>query len=177
MLDTTKLSTVPPHIFDGSAFRHIAPRYDPRGGEGARLRGGRYNPPDSYPVLYLCTTRPCVVAELMRLGRTQAIGVEALLPRSLYRYRVHVTQVLDLTDEAILEHLGLSRELVVADRWETTQELGAAAYHRGWQAILAASATGTDEVLAVFPELLGGEDLSVTHVESWERLEDLGGRR
>jgi len=56
-------------------------RLAPASGEGARLNGGRFNLPDSFPVLYLCTTRPWVVAEMRRLGERQAIGVESLLPR------------------------------------------------------------------------------------------------
>jgi len=53
--------------------------------------------PDSFPVLYLCTTRPCVVAEMRRLGERQAIVVESLLPRVVYRYEIQLARVLDLT--------------------------------------------------------------------------------
>lgn len=173
MVDTTGLGAVSARTFDGTAFRHLAPKYDPRSGEGARLHGGRFNPPGSYPVLYLCSTRPCVVAELVRFGRTQAIGVNALLPRSLYRYRVRLTRVLDLTDEAVLTSLEITRELVVGEGWAATQKLGATAYRLGWQAVLAPSATGTDQVLALYPELLGSGELSATPVETWHDVEDL----
>ncbi|MGH2928380.1 MAG: RES domain-containing protein [Solirubrobacteraceae bacterium] len=67
--------------FTGQDWRQIAPRYDPLSGEGARLHGGRFNPPGSFPVLYICQSRPCAAAELKRLGERQAIGVEGLLPR------------------------------------------------------------------------------------------------
>jgi len=47
-------------------YRNQAPGFDPRSGEGARRFGGRFNSSHSFPVIYLCTTRPCVVAELTR---------------------------------------------------------------------------------------------------------------
>lgn len=173
MVDTSRLGAVPARTFEGAAFRHVAPRYDPRSGEGARLHGGRFNPPGSFPVLYLCTTRPCVVAELYRFGRAQAIGVQALLPRALYRYTVRLTRVLDLTDHAVLASLDVSREVVVGEGWAATQELGAAAHRLGWQAILAPSATRTDEVLAIFPELIGSGELVPSLLEIWNDVEDL----
>ncbi len=49
-------------------------------------------------MLYICQSRPCAVAELRRLGERQAIRVEGLLPRVLYRYEIELDRVLDLTD-------------------------------------------------------------------------------
>lgn len=173
MVDTSRLGAVPARTFEGAAFRHVAPKYDPRSGEGARLHGGRFNPPGSFPVLYLCTTRPCVITEFLRFGRAQAIGVQALLPRALYRYSVRLTRILDLTDEAVLSSLGASQEVITDESWAATQELGAEAHRLGWQAILAPSATRTDEVLAVFPELLGSGELIPSLLEIWDDIEDL----
>lgn len=73
---------------DGTAFelvgyRNQAPGFDPRSGEGARRFGGRFNPPHSFPVIYLCTTRPCVVAEFTRQVDRQGVGIEGFLPLSL----------------------------------------------------------------------------------------------
>lgn len=68
-LDGAKLATAPRIALSTTAVRHLSPNYDPRSGEGARLSGGRSNPPDSFPALYLCETRPCAVTELTRLGR------------------------------------------------------------------------------------------------------------
>ena len=41
------LSRVP---FEGEAFRHMGPGYGPLDAEGARIHGGRWNPPNSFPV-------------------------------------------------------------------------------------------------------------------------------
>ena len=54
-----------------NGYRNQATGFDPRSGDGARRFGGRFNPLHSYPVVYLCTTRPCVVAELTRQARRQ----------------------------------------------------------------------------------------------------------
>jgi hypothetical protein len=85
-LDRTGI-TAPRITHAGIAYRNQSPRYDPRSGEGARINGGRFNPP-GFPTLYLCETRPCVVAELTRQGTRHVVGVEGLLPRVLYRYEL-----------------------------------------------------------------------------------------
>jgi hypothetical protein len=51
-------------------------------------------------VLYLCLTRPCVVAELTRQAQRQSLEVEDLLPRELWEVAVRLDKVLDLTDAA-----------------------------------------------------------------------------
>lgn len=158
----------------GEAFRHMAARWDdPLSGEGARIRGGRFNPPDSYPVIYLCTTRPCTIAELRQLGQRQMIGVEGLLPRVLYRYETSLDQVLDLTSPATLEHLGISAQQVTGADLAIPRQIGESAHATGAQAVKAASATGVDQVLAVFPELLGSGRLIPELLERWQSTADL----
>lgn len=155
-IGTEKIATAPHVAYAGETFRHMAKRWDdPLSGDGARIRGGRFNPPDSFPVLYLCTTRPCTVAELRQLGRRQPIGVEGLLPRVLYRYQTSLDLVLDLTSDATLEHLGVSRQQVIGSDLTIPRQIGESAHAAGSQAIRAPSATGVDQVIAVFPELLG----------------------
>jgi hypothetical protein len=77
-----------------AAYRNQAKGFDPRSGDGARRLGGRFNPPHSFPVLYLCLTRPCVVAELTRQAERQGLNVEALLPRELFEIRADLDKVL-----------------------------------------------------------------------------------
>ncbi len=98
--------------FTGTGYRHLSPKYDPLSGEGARINGGRFNPPGSFPVLYLCLTRSCALAELRRAGDRQSIGVEGLLPRDLYRYHVALDGVLDLTDIRTRTEVGVSSEVL-----------------------------------------------------------------
>lgn len=169
-----QVATAPHTSYVGSAFRHIAARWDdPLSAEGARINGGRFNPPDSFPVLYLCTSRPCTVAELEHLGRRQLIGVDGLLPRVLYRYEVSLDKVLDLTSSETLQHLGVAGEQVVGANLSIPRQIGEAAHATGSQAIKARSATGVDQVVAVFPELLGSGSLSPEPIEHWESSQDL----
>ena len=96
--------------FVGSGYRHLSPKYDPLSGEGARLNGGRFNPPGSFPVLYLCLTRYRAAAELQRADQRQAIGTGGLLPRHLFRYDMRLERVLDLTDQHVRLSVGVSIE-------------------------------------------------------------------
>jgi RES domain-containing protein len=146
---------------------------DPMSGDGARIRGGRFNPPNSFSVLYLCTTRPCTVAELQNLGRRLLIGVEGLLPRVLYRYEISLDRVLDLTSQATLDHLGVTEMQITGLDLTTPREIGVAAHDNGSQAIRALSATGVDQVIAVFPELVGTGRIVPEPVERWESADDL----
>jgi RES domain-containing protein len=172
-LDRTKLATTSRISLSTTAVRHLSPKYDPRSGEGARLSGGRFNPPDSFPTLYLCETRACAIAELTRLGARHIVGVEGLLPRVLYRYELDLDRVLDLTDRQVREHIDVSVADLVGDDWSLCQAIGTEAHAAGDQAIRTYSATDVDTVLVVFPELIGSGFISVELVERWEIPADL----
>lgn len=171
--DLARIATAPRASLTLTGFRNLAPRYDPRSGEGARIHGGRFNPPNSFPTLYLCETRDCAIAELTRQGTRNIVGVEGLLPRSVYQYELRLDRLLDLTQRATLEHLGLTTAQLVSDDWSFCQELGAAAHAGGDQAIRSPSATGVDQVIAVFTELAGTSLTSVERIEEWNDLTDL----
>lgn len=149
-------------------YRHQAPGFDPRSGEGARRFGGRYNAPRSFPVIYLCLTRPCAVAELARQAVRQGVQAEDLLPRELWSIATDLEKVLDLSDVLVLTAAGLGPTDLLRPGHTFTQQIGEAAHERGVQAIKAPSATGVDEILAVFPENLGRATLQVELVEVWE---------
>lgn len=172
-IDPATLATAPRSSGAVTAFRHLAPNYDPRSGEGARINGGRFNPPESFPALYLCESRPCVVAELARLGARHVVGVEGLLPRVVYRYELDLDTVLDLTDGAVRNHVGLSTEDLTRDDWSLCQQIGTEVHGAGDQAIRSYSATGVGTVLVVLPELVGQGLVKVEQVERWDSHEDL----
>lgn len=171
--DPTRLNGVDLRVFVGVGFRHQAPGFDVRSGEGARRFGGRYNPPRSFPVIYLCLTKPCVEAELTRLAERQSVEVGDLLPRELWSIAMALPKILDLTCPPVLEKVGVVRADLVRPGHVFTQQIGEAAHERGIQAIRAPSATGIDDVLAVFPENLGAATLHVELVEIWESTQDL----
>lgn len=171
--DLTRLVTAPRASLTIAGFRNLSPRYDPRSGEGARIHGGRFNPPNSFPTFYLCETRECALAELTRQGTRNVVGVEGLLPRSVYQYDLRMDRVLDLTDEATLAHLGLTPPQLVSDDWSLCQEIGVAAHAGGDQAIRSPSATGVDNIVAVFSETVGTSLKAVELTETWAEIGDL----
>jgi len=169
-----QIATAPHITYVGEAFRHMAARWDePLSGEGARIHGGRFNPSNSFPVIYLCTTRPCTVAELHHLGKRLVIDVEGLLPRVLFRYETSLDRVLDLTSAETLDHVGVSTAQIAGADLTIPRQIGESAHATGSQAIRAPSATGVDDVLAVFPELLGIGRLMPELMERWESTNDL----
>lgn len=172
-LDRARIATAPRVAHAVSAYRNQSPRCDPRSGEGARINGGRFNPSGSFPTLYLCETRSCVVAELTRQGSRHVVGVEGLLPRVLYRYELELHRVVDLTDPDTRSRIGITTDELVTDDWTVCQQLGTEAHALGDQGMRTYSATGVDTVLVVFPELLGGSLTEVELVERWDGLADL----
>lgn len=173
--DPRALGQLPGTALSAVAYRNQAKGFDPRSGEGARRLGGRFNLPHSFPVLYLCLTRPCVVAELSRQAERQGINVDDLLPRELFVISADLDKVLDLTDAATLAALGIAPpDLVRADHG-FTQEIGEAAHEHAFQGIRSPSATGVDNILAIFPEKLAGVVLDVQLLGEWSTAEDLPG--
>ena len=67
--------------------------------------------------------------------------------------------------------------MVPADivRWDNrfTQVIGEAAHEHGFQAIRSPSATGVDEILAIFPENPAELVLDVNLVGEWKTIADL----
>jgi RES domain-containing protein len=113
------------------------------------------------------------VAELTKLGTRHVVGVEDLLPRVLYRYGLELDRVLNLTDDQVREHIGITVANLTGDDWGLCQAIGTEAHAAGDQAIRTYSATGVDTVLVVFPELTGSGLVTVELVERWEGLDDL----
>src|SRR5919106_4097319 len=101
--------------FSGEAFRHQGPGYPPLNAEGSRIHGGRWNPKESFPVLYLATSVATAAAEFYRLAERQGFEAARLLPRRLYRYEVELSAVADLIDPHARESIGLTSEQLLAD--------------------------------------------------------------
>jgi RES domain-containing protein len=162
------LSRVP---LEAEAFRHAGPGYPPLSTEGARVHGGRWNPPDSFPVLYVALSRESVVAEFYRLAQRQSMAPENLLPRRMNRYQVRLTAVLDLRSLPTLATVGLVAADLQADDPSRCQAVGNAAHYVGFEAVWAASATGVGEIVAVFYDrLLPDSFIDPVDVEEWSSL-------
>jgi RES domain-containing protein len=173
--DPRTLGQLPGTALSAVAYRNQAKGFDPRSGDGARRLGGRFNPPHSFPVLYPCLTRPCVVAELTRQAERQGLNVDALLPRELFEISADLDKVLDLTDAATLEALEIAPPDLVREDHRFTQEIGEVAHEHAFQAIRSPSASGVDNIVAIFPEKLAGVVLDVKLLGEWSTADDLAG--
>lgn len=154
-MDPALVATISVVPYEGDGHRQQAPQFDPLSGEGARRRGGRFNPPESFPVLYLCSTRACAVAEFSRAGNRLAIGPEGLLPRHVFRYALRLERIVDLTNEENLRRLGITALDLVAEDLSVTRSIGEAVHTLGIQGIRSPSATGQDHVLTILLENIG----------------------
>jgi RES domain-containing protein len=143
-------------------------------GEGARLVGGRWNPRGSFAVLYLGLSPATVVAEFHRLARKQQLSTADFLPRTLYRYEGELHKLFDLRAAGALDAVALTAEDLTSDDLAACQAVGEAAFVAGREGILAPSATGRGEVLAVFVARLDAESsLRDAESELWEHVPSL----
>lgn len=136
--------------FGGEVFRHISPHRSCTSGEGARQAGGRWNPPDSFPVLYTGLAGLAVIEEFYRLAERSSLPPESFLPRTLCILHVNLQAVLDLRSDESSSKVGLSTAAIRRDSVEACQRIGEAGHKLGLEGILAPSATGTGDVLAIF---------------------------
>lgn len=167
-LTVARIDAILPERFDGDAFRHHDPSRNSLSGAGARTFGGRWNPPESFPVLYMGLSADVVEAEFIRMATLQGRTVEDFLPRSFVRYRVSLAKVLDIRSPETRDAARLSDSELFGENRAACQTIGEAAHHLGLEAILAPSATSAGETLSVFMDRLGGESsVEVTERTTW----------
>lgn len=153
--------------YNGEAWRHVAPGRNPSSGEGARVLGGRWNPPDSFPALYLGLTYNVVVSEFYRAAARQALAPASLLPRVVYQYEVEVASLVDLRSDEACATLGVTAPALLADNLELTQAIGEAGHYLGLEGLLAPSAAGPDAALALFTDRFGAQTRITVVGERW----------
>jgi RES domain-containing protein len=162
-----RVDALEPVTVETEAFRHVAEGRHPLSGVGARVHGGRWNPPDSFATLYLALERETAIAEFHRLAARQLRMPEDFLPRRLYRYEVALTAVLDLRQPDARDVVELSDAELQDDDATACRAIGDAAQYSGLEGILAPSATRVGTVLAVFFDRLRAD--SYLHDLDFER--------
>jgi len=152
----------------GTFHRHAAPNRDAfAGGTGGRW--GR-----DFAVIYMGRPPDSVVVEAYRhLVEETGVPPEHVRPRVFYTVRVDVQRVLDLT---VAEHrdavgLGVADLQTEVDDYAACQAVAGVAHHLGVHGILAPSASGLGQTLAIFRSLVTAAELPVvTSQELWTGL-------
>ncbi len=158
-----------PIAYMGDLFRHVAAGRHPLSGAGARSQGGRWNPSQSFATLYLADQKSTVEAEFRRMADRQGLDPAQFLPRRIYRLEVELQAVVDLTRSASLPQALANLDLS-SDDLTATQAVGEAAQYLGREAILAPSAAGEGNVLAVFIDrLLPESRVDDVDFEAWTK--------
>jgi RES domain-containing protein len=133
----------------GTYVRIAEPRWrDPLDGQYAMRNGGRWNPPGSYPVVYLCASVDVARANVYRSLAGQPYGPEDLNPRTawvLVSTHVPTDRHADLLSARGLDSAGLPRTYPHDGRgrrlsWSRCQPIGHAAWDEGHPGIACRSA-------------------------------------
>jgi len=135
------------------------PRWDdPLDGRFAAERGGRWNPPESFPAVYLCRSIPVARANVYRKLQGQPFGPEDLRPGAgplLVRTSVPEDRYLNVLTDAGCRDAGLPQTYPLDSRrrvvpWRRCQPVGLLAWEAGIPGVAARSAAGPGEELAYF---------------------------
>lgn len=95
------------------------------------------------------------------------------MPRELWRFELELEEVLDLTDHSTLAALDLDASELVKPSHSLTQAIGESAHELRLQGIRSQSATGTDDIIAVFTENLATGSMNPELLETWRSDADL----
>ena len=163
-------------LFRFQALDFPAPK-DVLSGDGARWRGGRWNPP-GIPTLYGSTTDRTALEECKAHDRYY--GVQTKSPRLLVAIEAQLTRVLDLTTPATrramdvtLAELGAEdwRKLQAAGKESFTQAIGRAVAAAGGSGLLSRSAAVPRGInVAIFPRVCAADQLEVVEGAKLEQL-------
>ena len=155
----------------GTVYRNATVRYSTAAelltGEGSRQFGGRWNPPGIRAV-YASFAPQTAMAEALSNFSYYGFDIADSMPRVFVAIRVSLVAVLDLTEGATRQRLGVSSQRMSADDWRKmqhdglqslTQMVGRAAHTAGLRGFLVSSSTGaTGRNIVWFPDNLGPHD-------------------
>jgi RES domain-containing protein len=150
---------------------------DVLGGEGARERGGRWNPP-GIAAIYGSTSDDTALEECKANDRYY--GIETKSPRLLVAIEAHLVGLLDLASPAIRRTLGITLKELAAEDWRkllqasqesSSQTLGRAAAATGASGLLVRSAAVARGINVVaFPHAHRTDQFKVVEGEKLVRL-------
>ena len=101
-------------------------------------------------MVYTALDVATVDRELARAARKAGLSASSLAARRLATIRVRLSRVLDLTSDQVRAALGVTEAELTADDPAVPRSIGEAAHHLGYEAVLAPSAAGPGQALAIF---------------------------
>lgn len=154
--------------FSGTMCRAVATKYannnDLLTGEGAKINGGRWNPPGLFRAVYGTLDPYAALAETLGTYGDYEIPFEQRLPLVLVGIEATLQRVLDLTDGKLRKLLGVSKERMLDADWQTaqskggeglTQAIGRLAWEAKFESLLVPSARlKMEKNLVIFPDQL-----------------------
>jgi RES domain-containing protein len=136
-------------------WRGVREKHDPLSTRGARLVGGRWNPP-GVDALYASLDVVTVRAELARGAELRRVDEAALYPIRLVKVNVEA-RAIDLTTGNRLESLGVGLPFSILTPTEQTRRIGATAADLGLEVLLVPSVVTHGKNVVLFPQNLTGE--------------------
>lgn len=125
-------------------------------------------------MLYLALDVETTVREFGRLAARQGRIPSDFLPRDLFTYEITLQRVVDLRTDVALRAVGLGAGAIRADDLEPCQRIGQVIHDRGFEALIAPSATGQGDVLVVFVDcVLPSSSVEDVQHARWQALADL----
>lgn len=156
---------------DGAFYRHTSLQHTKL--EGSKS-GGRWAFPDTFLVIYLGRPQKTAIAEAYRhlVDPIEGMRPEFVKPRAFLRCQAIINPVLDLRHHETVKIVNVSSDDLVSNNYKVCQKVGQAAYETDYlKGILAPSATGIGETLALFGDRLDKEDtLQIKDQTIWETL-------
>lgn len=149
--------------WSGEAFRATSVEYANRDdlltGLGAKINGGRWNPPKSFATVYTSLTPETALAEYLAQARHFGFPDSTAMPYVMAGLEVALQKVLDLTDGAVRKALGVSLARMTDKSWRAakkheslTQAVGRLCFEAEFEGILVpSSALPGSANLLIFP--------------------------
>lgn len=166
-----------PHIqVEGVFERHVSESWRDRALIDGSRSGGRWAAPGTFPVIYLARPTEAVIVEAYRhlVDDVEGMTGQRVHNRHLIRAEVTATEILDLTTTEARLEAGLADDDLQSPVGEylACQRIGHVAHQLNLHGVLAPSATGKGETLALFVDYLPPDEMPVQVGESvhWATL-------
>jgi len=160
------LSGLPTKSLSDQVFRVMFADRDPTMGS---LAGGRWAPPQEFPVLYTSFKKDCAIAEVLYHFERQPIFPSA--PVIVSTLQVNTEKTLQLTAPSTLDTLALTDNLLSGLEYGPCQRIGHAAYFLGCDGIIVPSARHDAHNLVLFMDRIPSDpEVVMTAAVDWGTL-------